>query len=142
VIVQSNAYSGMVSTCVVAEVTKNLTMASDPACLFILKDAFPAPIHLGTIPPEVPMQTIALSESALALLRQHAEHDGVPLTDENREAHRELARAGLMVVGHDFLAGHEAFYRLTRTGWKLADFLERMPNPTAPSPAESGAPRP
>ena len=35
VIVQSDAYAGSVSTLVVAEVTKNLTMANDPACLFI-----------------------------------------------------------------------------------------------------------
>ena len=35
VIVQSDAYSGKVSTFVVAEVTSNLTMANDPACLFI-----------------------------------------------------------------------------------------------------------
>ncbi len=35
VVVQSDAYSGVVSTVVVAEVTKNLTMASDPSCLFI-----------------------------------------------------------------------------------------------------------
>ena len=35
VIVQSDAYVGVVSTLVVAEVTKNLTRASDPACLFI-----------------------------------------------------------------------------------------------------------
>src|SRR5262245_64660269 len=35
VIVQSDAYAGAVSTFVVAEVTKNLTMAGDPACLFI-----------------------------------------------------------------------------------------------------------
>ena len=35
VIVQSDAYAGTVNTLVVAEVTKNLTMASDPACLFI-----------------------------------------------------------------------------------------------------------
>jgi mRNA interferase MazF len=35
VIVQSDAYMGIVSTFVVAEVTKNLTMASDPACLFV-----------------------------------------------------------------------------------------------------------
>jgi len=33
--VQSDAYAGTVSTFVVAEVTKNLTMADDPACLFI-----------------------------------------------------------------------------------------------------------
>src|SRR5438309_7711581 len=35
VVVQSDAYATTVSTLVVAEVTKNLTMASDPACLFI-----------------------------------------------------------------------------------------------------------
>jgi len=35
VVVQSDAYAGAVSTLVVAEVTKNLTMAGDPACLFI-----------------------------------------------------------------------------------------------------------
>jgi mRNA interferase MazF len=35
VIVQSDAYTGKVSTLIVAEVTKNLTMANDPACLFI-----------------------------------------------------------------------------------------------------------
>jgi mRNA-degrading endonuclease toxin of MazEF toxin-antitoxin module len=35
VIVQSDAYSGVVGSLVVAEVTKNLTMASDPSCLFI-----------------------------------------------------------------------------------------------------------
>src|SRR5437763_15648756 len=35
VIVQSDAYAGAVSTLVVAEVTKNLAMAGDPACLFV-----------------------------------------------------------------------------------------------------------
>jgi mRNA-degrading endonuclease toxin of MazEF toxin-antitoxin module len=35
VVVQSDAYAGTVGTLVVAEVTKNLTMVSDPACLFI-----------------------------------------------------------------------------------------------------------
>jgi hypothetical protein len=80
-----------------------------------------------------------LSDAALSLLRQQAEHDGVPLTDENREAHRELAAAELMVVGHDFLAGREAFYRLTKTGWKMADVLERLS--IVPSPAESASPR-
>jgi mRNA-degrading endonuclease toxin of MazEF toxin-antitoxin module len=35
VLVQSDACSGKVSTLVVAEVTSNLTMANDPACLFI-----------------------------------------------------------------------------------------------------------
>src|SRR5437879_7392960 len=35
VMVQSDAYASTVSTVVVAEVTKNLTMKDDPACLFI-----------------------------------------------------------------------------------------------------------
>jgi mRNA-degrading endonuclease toxin of MazEF toxin-antitoxin module len=35
VVVQSDSYAGAVSTLVVAEVTSNLTMAGDPACLFI-----------------------------------------------------------------------------------------------------------
>ena len=35
VVVQPNDYAGKVGTLVVAEVTKNLTMASDPACPFI-----------------------------------------------------------------------------------------------------------
>jgi hypothetical protein len=80
-------------------------------------------------------QKIGLSNDALALLRLHAEHDGYPLTHENLQAHRELAEEGLMVVGHDFLAGREAFYRLTQAGWKLAEILRRIP--TLPSPAGS-----
>jgi mRNA-degrading endonuclease toxin of MazEF toxin-antitoxin module len=35
VVVQSDAYAGVITTLVVAEVTKNLTLASDPACLFV-----------------------------------------------------------------------------------------------------------
>ncbi len=35
VIVQADAYAGAVGTLVVAEVTSNLTMSGDPACLFI-----------------------------------------------------------------------------------------------------------
>jgi mRNA interferase MazF len=35
VIVQADAYAGAVRTVIVAEVTKNLSLASDPACLFI-----------------------------------------------------------------------------------------------------------
>ena len=35
VVLQPDAYSAVVSTLVVAEVTKNLTMVRDPACLFI-----------------------------------------------------------------------------------------------------------
>jgi mRNA interferase MazF len=35
VVVQADSYSAMVGTLVVAEITSNLSMAGDPACLFI-----------------------------------------------------------------------------------------------------------
>ena len=35
VVVQSDAYAGILRTVLVAEVTKNLTMKADPACLLI-----------------------------------------------------------------------------------------------------------
>ncbi len=70
---------------------------------------------------EVPMQTIALSEAALALLKLHLERKGdIPVDDMTRETYRELARAGLMVVGHSFTRGREAFYKLTDAGWDFA----------------------
>lgn len=35
VVVQSNAYAGLINSLVIAEVTSNLTMVNDPACFFI-----------------------------------------------------------------------------------------------------------
>jgi mRNA-degrading endonuclease toxin of MazEF toxin-antitoxin module len=35
VVVQSDSYSNSIGTVIVAEVTKNLAMANDPACVFI-----------------------------------------------------------------------------------------------------------
>ena len=35
VVVQSDAYAGLVGTVIVAEVTSNLAMAGDPACLLV-----------------------------------------------------------------------------------------------------------
>ena len=77
------------------------------------------------------MKTTTLSESALALLRLHAQCDDIRVDDDNREAHRELAREGLMVVGHSFTEGREVFYRPTKLGRKLAGVLDRI---TSPSP--------
>jgi hypothetical protein len=56
------------------------------------------------------------------------------VTDENREAHRELASEGLMVAGHSFTRGREAFYVLTLLGRKQTGVLQRMPSaPYRPS---------
>jgi len=100
---------------------------------------------LGEVLARVPESAVVVNVSdtagTIGLLKLHAEHDGYPLTDENREPHRELAREGLMVVGHDFLKGREAFYRLTKLGWKLAEVLERDPL-IGPSPSESASHRP
>jgi hypothetical protein len=70
------------------------------------------------------MQAIDLSEDALALLRLHVERGELPVDDSNRELHRELARAGLMVAVHTFSGGREQFYRFTRAGWDFARALK------------------
>jgi hypothetical protein len=64
--------------------------------------------------------TIPLSDAALALLLRHVTEDDIRVDDANREAHRELARAGLMIVGHSFRDGREAFYAFTEAGWSYA----------------------
>ncbi len=70
------------------------------------------------------MPAIGLSESAMALLMLHVEHGEMPVDDSNRELHRELARAGLMVAVHTFSGGREQFYRFTREGWDFACALK------------------
>jgi hypothetical protein len=72
-------------------------------------------------------ETSHLSDAAIALLKLHAERKGgLPVDDATREPYRELARAGLRIVGHSFTGGREAFYALTELGKKLACVLERM----------------
>ena len=58
-----------------------------------------------------------ISDDALSLLRLHADRRGaVAVDDLTRPLYRELADAGLMVVGHSFTGGRESLYRLTETG--------------------------
>ncbi len=70
------------------------------------------------------MQTLALSEAALSLLLLHVERSELPVDDSNRELHRELARAGLLVAVHTFSGGREQFYRFTQEGWNFACALK------------------
>ncbi len=49
-----------------------------------------------------------LSQVALALFRPHLEHRRTIDLDQNREAYREPARAGLMVAGNSFAGGEES----------------------------------
>jgi len=64
------------------------------------------------------MQTITLSPDALALLKLHIRQDGIMVDDANREAHRELARAGIMFPLSGFASGPESHYRFTNEGWE------------------------
>jgi hypothetical protein len=62
------------------------------------------------------MQTIALSKSALAVLRLRAKGLRLPVTDRRLEAYRELADAGIMEPeGDDF--------RFTEDGWARREEL-------------------
>lgn len=74
--------------------------------------------------PENPLaETVRLSEAARALLKNYR---GDIITDDiNREACRELAREGLLVVGHSFSGGREHFYRMTAMGVKMLDEMEQ-----------------
>jgi hypothetical protein len=63
------------------------------------------------------MQTTTLSESAVALFRLHVERQGrIDVDSTNREAYREMERAGLMLLGRPFTG--EPRYHLTREGFE------------------------
>jgi hypothetical protein len=64
------------------------------------------------------MPTIALSEAAVALFRLHLEHRRTLDVERNREAYRELARAGLMVAGSSFAGGQDSVYHVTKQGFE------------------------
>jgi len=58
-----------------------------------------------------------LSEAALALFRQHCEQRRTINIDLNREAYRELERAGLMFVGNSYAGGQDSVYHVTKLGF-------------------------
>ncbi len=86
------------------------------------------------------MQTVSLSAEALALLKLHVEREGdIRVDDANRAIYRELAKAGLMLAGHSFRDGREAFYVFTEEGWsRRADWVRA----NGPLPSVSASPRP
>jgi len=64
------------------------------------------------------METITLSESALALLRYRLATKDNRVNGSNREAYRELVRAGIMYPVSGFATGPEASFRFTDEGWE------------------------
>jgi mRNA interferase MazF len=93
VVVQSDAYASTVKTVVIAEVTKNLTMKDDPACLFIdvstpegkatglLIDSVVSSLVLDTVSGDTVAQVLgSLSRSLLQRVRRVLESGtGSPL---------------------------------------------------------------
>ncbi len=63
------------------------------------------------------MQTAELSDAALALLRSRVEGGSREVNDSNREAYRELARAGIMYPVSGFVSGPEYLFRWTDEGY-------------------------
>jgi hypothetical protein len=87
------------------------------------------------------MQTVALSENAVVLLRRRLAGERVEVTDETRPFYRELVEAGMMISLHTFALGRDSAYRLTDAACDLRD-AERagLTSPSIPSPSASAVP--
>ncbi len=82
-----------------------------------------------------------LSNEALALFRRHLELRRTVDLDANREAYRELTRAGLMVVGSSFAGGQDSVYHVTKEGLERKVELLAATSPLPDSAAALGADR-
>ncbi|MGP0062075.1 MAG: hypothetical protein ACLQGP_00550 [Isosphaeraceae bacterium] len=72
--------------------------------------------HLRSLEPRLP-DRIELSEEARDTLGRHLAGDR-KVTDANRSAYRELARAGIMDPVSGFVSGPEYLFRFTDQGWE------------------------
>ena len=65
------------------------------------------------------MQTVTLSEMAVAVLRLHVEGERMPANERNRPAYQQLVKAGIM----EPVPGLEGVYRLTADGREHRDSI-------------------
>jgi hypothetical protein len=72
--------------------------------------------HLHSLEPRLP-ERIDLSEAARNVLARYLAGDG-EVTDANRPAYRELAKAGIMMSVGTFTKGDDCVFRFTRQGWE------------------------
>jgi hypothetical protein len=84
--------------------------------LLMISARFPPGDARGRMPSQE--EPVMLSKRALALFREHLEQRRTIDVDTNREAYRELARAGLMVAGNSFAGGDESVYHVTKEGFE------------------------
>jgi hypothetical protein len=66
-----------------------------------------------------------LSRDARDLLRRRAAGEQVHVTEENLEAYRELANAGVMTPASAFITGPESVFRSTEEGWNRREEFQR-----------------
>ncbi len=82
-----------------------------------------AEAHLRSLEPRLPEQ-IELSRAARRTLAQHLAGD-TRVTDANRDAYRELARAGIMASVGTFIKGDDCVFQLTHQGWERGQEFQR-----------------
>jgi len=75
-----------------------------------------AEAHLRSLEPRLP-ERIELSRAARRTLARHVAGDK-EVTGANRDAYRELARAGIMVSVGTFSKGDDCVFQLTHQGWE------------------------
>jgi hypothetical protein len=78
--------------------------------------------RLGLLP-RLP-ERIELSRAARSVLRRHIAGDR-EVTDANREAYRELARAGIMEPVGTFIKGDDCVFQFTYRGWERRHEFQR-----------------
>jgi hypothetical protein len=85
-----------------------------------------AEAHLRSLEPRLP-ERIEISSAASRTLARHLAGDR-EVTDANRNAYRELARAGIMASVGSFIKGDHRVFRLTHQGWERRhEFLRASP---------------
>jgi hypothetical protein len=82
-----------------------------------------AEAHLRSLEPRLP-ERIELSSAARRTLARHLAGDK-EVTDANRDAYRELARAGIMVSVGTFIKGDDCVFQLTHQGWERRNEFQR-----------------
>jgi hypothetical protein len=95
-----------------------------------------AEAHLRSLEPRLP-ERIELSRAARRTLARHLAGNK-EVTDANRDAYRELARAGIMVSVGTFIKGDDCVFQLTHQGWKRRhEFQRPLPRFSASAMARS-----
>jgi hypothetical protein len=79
--------------------------------------------HLRSLEPRLP-ERIEHSRAARRTLSLHLAGDK-EVTDANRDAYRELARAGIMVSVGTFIKGDDCVFQLTQQGWERRQEFQR-----------------